>query len=79
MDANKQNSGKTKVLPLFSTYGTFCSNDVLDAPQAVSDRQRSIQCCKFMEGIILIPFAPVMIVCDIVSYPFRLVHNVCKK
>ena len=31
MVANKQNSGKTKVLPLFSTYGTFCSNDVLDA------------------------------------------------
>lgn len=48
-------------------------------PQAVSDRQRNDQCCKFMGGIILIPFTPVMIVCDLVSYPFRLIHNACKK
>ena len=75
----KSNNSRTRIFPSFSKYGNFCTNDVLDVKPAVSDAERSKQCCDCMGGFILLPFTPVMIICDLVSYPFRVITNHCKK
>ncbi len=70
---------KTKVFPICSKYGTFCGDKVLDARDAKYNRQMNENCCNCMIGGICLPLSPVMGVLDIISYPFRLAKNSCKK
>ncbi len=68
---NTTESTKTKIFLLTSSYDNFCGNDVFDSPFAISDNERNNQCYDFIKGFLLLPLIPVMIMCDIVSYPVR--------
>jgi hypothetical protein len=70
-------SKKTQLWYMTSKYGNFCGKDVLDARQAVSDSERYNQCSNCLCGCIILPFIPVLIIGDILSFPIRKLINCC--
>jgi hypothetical protein len=69
---------RTKLWYMTSKYGNFCCSDVLDARQAQSDSESSKQCGECLCGGLIFPFSPLLVLCDLISYPIRGLVNYCK-
>ena len=77
LESTIKTHAKTQSKPLYftSTYENFCVEKVLDAKNAVSNRESNAQCCDCMIGFICFPFLPAMCIYDMITYPIRRLGN----